>query len=55
MPYECCLLVPISDACQCPQVMPVNAHQYLLISATYLCPTVPPISAYHCSLISAHQ
>ncbi|CAI9561356.1 unnamed protein product, partial [Staurois parvus] len=21
VPYECCLLVPISDACQCPQVM----------------------------------
>ncbi|CAI9538973.1 unnamed protein product, partial [Staurois parvus] len=20
--YECCLSVPISDACQCPQVMP---------------------------------
>ncbi|CAI9538620.1 unnamed protein product, partial [Staurois parvus] len=25
--YECCLSVPISDACQCPSVPPISAHQ----------------------------
>ncbi|CAI9606489.1 unnamed protein product [Staurois parvus] len=25
--YEYCLSVPIRDVCQCPPVMPVNAHQ----------------------------
>ncbi|CAI9553550.1 unnamed protein product, partial [Staurois parvus] len=42
--YECCLSVPISDACQCPSVPPTSASS-----------SVPPISAHQCSLISPHQ
>ncbi|CAI9544911.1 unnamed protein product [Staurois parvus] len=25
--YQCCLSVPISDACQCPSVQPISVHQ----------------------------
>ncbi|CAI9588522.1 unnamed protein product [Staurois parvus] len=31
--YECCLSVPISDACQYLSVQPINAHHCSLISA----------------------
>ncbi|CAI9624772.1 unnamed protein product, partial [Staurois parvus] len=34
--------LPFSAACQCPSVMPVNAHQCHL--------PVPPISVHQCSL-----
>ncbi|CAI9613632.1 unnamed protein product, partial [Staurois parvus] len=37
--HECCLSVPISDACQCPSVPPTSASS-----------SVPPISAHQCSL-----
>ncbi|CAI9539561.1 unnamed protein product, partial [Staurois parvus] len=38
--YECCLSVPISDACQCPSVPPTSASS-----------SVPPISViYECCL-----
>ncbi|CAI9563718.1 unnamed protein product [Staurois parvus] len=51
--YQCHISVScISVAFQCPSVMPVNAHQCNLPSASS---SVPPISAHHCSLISAHQ
>ncbi|CAI9564249.1 unnamed protein product, partial [Staurois parvus] len=42
--YQCCLSVPISDACQCPSVPPTSAasHQCHL--------SVPPISASQCRL-----
>ncbi|CAI9552108.1 unnamed protein product, partial [Staurois parvus] len=53
--YQCCLSVPISDACQCRSVPPTSASSSMPISATYQCPSVQPISAHHCSLISAHQ
>ncbi|CAI9560532.1 unnamed protein product [Staurois parvus] len=53
--YECCLSVPISDACQCPSVSPTSASSSVPISVTYQCPSVSPISAHQCSLISAHQ
>ncbi|CAI9539560.1 unnamed protein product [Staurois parvus] len=53
--YECCLSVPISDACQFPSVPPTSASSSVPISATYQCPSVQPISAHHCSLIIAHQ
>ncbi|CAI9612736.1 unnamed protein product, partial [Staurois parvus] len=33
--YECCLSVPISDACQCPSVPPTSASSSVPISATY--------------------
>ncbi|CAI9537194.1 unnamed protein product [Staurois parvus] len=42
--YQCCLSVPISDACQCPSVQSTSASS-----------SVQPISAHRCSLISAHQ
>ncbi|CAI9539732.1 unnamed protein product [Staurois parvus] len=53
--YQCCLSVPISDACQCLSVPPTSASSSVPISATYQCPSVQPISPHHCSLISAHQ
>ncbi|CAI9578887.1 unnamed protein product [Staurois parvus] len=53
--YECCLSVPISDACQCPSVPPTSASSSVPISATYQCPSLPPICAHHCILINAHQ
>ncbi|CAI9551976.1 unnamed protein product, partial [Staurois parvus] len=37
--YECCLSVPISDACQCPSVPPTSASS-----------SVPPISVHQRSL-----
>ncbi|CAI9583054.1 unnamed protein product [Staurois parvus] len=37
--YQCCLSVPISDACQCPSVPPTSASS-----------SVPPISVHQCSL-----
>ncbi|CAI9615915.1 unnamed protein product, partial [Staurois parvus] len=37
--YQCCLSVPISDACQCPSVQPTSASS-----------SVPPISVHQCSL-----
>ncbi|CAI9585187.1 unnamed protein product [Staurois parvus] len=49
--YQCCLSVPyMSAAFQCPSVMPVNAHQCLLLVPPHQCPSVPPISAHQCSL-----
>ncbi|CAI9535252.1 unnamed protein product, partial [Staurois parvus] len=39
--YECCLTVPISDACQ---------YSSVPISAAYQCPSVLPISAHQCRL-----
>ncbi|CAI9610152.1 unnamed protein product, partial [Staurois parvus] len=53
--YQCCLSVPISDACQCPSVPPSSVSSSVPISATYQCPSVQPIIAHHCSLISAHH
>ncbi|CAI9562599.1 unnamed protein product, partial [Staurois parvus] len=41
--YQCCLSVPISDACQCPSVQPTSASSSVPISATYQCPSVQPI------------
>ncbi|CAI9588214.1 unnamed protein product [Staurois parvus] len=37
--YQCCLSVPISDACQYPSVPPTSASS-----------SVPPISVHQCSL-----
>ncbi|CAI9575210.1 unnamed protein product [Staurois parvus] len=37
--YQCCLSVPISDACQCPSVPPTSASS-----------SVPSISVHQCSL-----
>ncbi|CAI9546961.1 unnamed protein product, partial [Staurois parvus] len=58
--HQCESVPPISASqCRlpvpCPLVMPVNAHQCHLISATYQCSSVQPISAHHCSLIGAHN
>ncbi|CAI9561228.1 unnamed protein product, partial [Staurois parvus] len=46
--------MPISDVCECPPVMAVNAHQCHLPVPPHQCPSVQPISAHQCSL-SAHQ
>ncbi|CAI9598893.1 unnamed protein product, partial [Staurois parvus] len=43
--HQCCISVPISDACQCPSVPPTSASSSVPISATYQCPSVQPISA----------
>ncbi|CAI9575125.1 unnamed protein product, partial [Staurois parvus] len=51
--YQCCLSVPISDACQCPSVLPsvppiIAMYQCCLsvpISDACQCPSVPPTSA----------
>ncbi|CAI9624408.1 unnamed protein product [Staurois parvus] len=40
--YQCCLSVPISDACQCPSVPPTSASSSVPISATYQCPSLQP-------------
>ncbi|CAI9576455.1 unnamed protein product, partial [Staurois parvus] len=45
--YQCCLSGPISDACQCPSVLPISAtyhqcHLSVRISATYQCQSVLP-------------
>ncbi|CAI9567191.1 unnamed protein product [Staurois parvus] len=50
--YQCCLSVPcIGDAFQCPSVMPVNAHQCLLISV-HQCSLSVPITAASLAHIS---
>ncbi|CAI9540702.1 unnamed protein product [Staurois parvus] len=53
--YQCCLSVPISDACQCLSVPPISAaNQCHLsvppVSAAYQCQSVPPNSASQCRL-----
>ncbi|CAI9596215.1 unnamed protein product, partial [Staurois parvus] len=53
--YECCLSVPINDACQCPSVPSTSASSSVPISAAYQCLSLQPISAHPCSLINAHQ
>ncbi|CAI9574011.1 unnamed protein product, partial [Staurois parvus] len=63
--YQCCLSVPISDACQCPSVPPISATYSVpsqcrlsvcIISATYQCASVAPISASQCHLtVPPHQ
>ncbi|CAI9539269.1 unnamed protein product, partial [Staurois parvus] len=40
--YQCCLSVPISDACQCPSVQPTSASSSVPISAAYQCPSLQP-------------
>ncbi|CAI9570065.1 unnamed protein product [Staurois parvus] len=40
----------MSDAFQCPSVMPVNAHQCDLPVPPRQCPSVPPISVHQCRL-----
>ncbi|CAI9563530.1 unnamed protein product [Staurois parvus] len=34
--YQCCLSVPISDACQCPSVQPTSASSSVPITAASL-------------------
>ncbi|CAI9581666.1 unnamed protein product, partial [Staurois parvus] len=59
--YQCCLSVPISDACQCPSVLPISAtYQCRLsvpcISAAFRCPSPMPVNAHQCHLqVPPHQ